>query len=86
MEAGSSLSEGSPAGCAARERVVSRGLQARGSATLGQARCVPSHCFSRPQKSYEHLAKIRVAREVPPECSCPPGNRHSLQTFPLAGS
>ncbi|OWK57156.1 hypothetical protein RLOC_00004758, partial [Lonchura striata] len=25
------------------------------------------------QKSYEHLAKIRVAREAAPECSCPPG-------------
>ncbi|KYO24429.1 hypothetical protein Y1Q_0002058 [Alligator mississippiensis] len=25
------------------------------------------------QKSYEHLAKIRIAREVPPECNCPPG-------------
>ncbi|OPJ75717.1 hypothetical protein AV530_011901 [Patagioenas fasciata monilis] len=24
------------------------------------------------QKSYEHLAKIRVAREAPPECNCPP--------------
>ncbi|XP_054059136.1 collagen alpha-1(XXV) chain-like [Rissa tridactyla] len=26
------------------------------------------------QKSYEHLAKIRVAREAPPECNCPPGS------------
>lgn len=25
------------------------------------------------QKSYEHLAKIRAAREAPAECSCPPG-------------
>ncbi|CAN0064412.1 unnamed protein product [Bubo scandiacus] len=24
------------------------------------------------QKSYEHLAKMRVAREAPPECNCPP--------------
>uniref|UniRef100_H3AKF1 Uncharacterized protein n=1 Tax=Latimeria chalumnae TaxID=7897 RepID=H3AKF1_LATCH len=25
------------------------------------------------QRSYEHLAKIRIAREAPPECSCPAG-------------
>ncbi|KAM7052462.1 collagen alpha-1(XXV) chain-like [Acridotheres tristis] len=25
------------------------------------------------QKSYEHFAKIRVAREAAPECNCPPG-------------
>ncbi|KAJ7327052.1 hypothetical protein JRQ81_016811, partial [Phrynocephalus forsythii] len=24
------------------------------------------------QKSYEHMAKIRIAREAPPECNCPP--------------
>lgn len=39
---------------------------------------LPSCCFSRPQKSYEHLAKIRVAREAAPECNCPPGNRQQL--------
>ncbi|KAG5845479.1 hypothetical protein ANANG_G00139550 [Anguilla anguilla] len=25
------------------------------------------------QRTYEHLAKIRSAREAPPECNCPPG-------------
>ncbi|XP_061441407.1 collagen alpha-1(XXV) chain-like [Rhineura floridana] len=25
------------------------------------------------QKSYEHMARIRIAREAPPECNCPPG-------------
>lgn len=26
-----------------------------------------------PQKSYEHMAKIRIAREAPSECNCPAG-------------
>ncbi|KAG5849489.1 hypothetical protein ANANG_G00111000 [Anguilla anguilla] len=25
------------------------------------------------QRSYEHLAKMRVARQAPADCSCPPG-------------
>jgi hypothetical protein len=25
------------------------------------------------QKSYEHMAKIRTAREAPSECNCPAG-------------
>ncbi|MFT7806363.1 collagen alpha-1(XXV) chain isoform X7 [Arapaima gigas] len=25
------------------------------------------------QRSYEHLAKIRAARQAPPDCTCPPG-------------
>lgn len=25
------------------------------------------------QKSYEHMAKIRIAREAPSECNCPAG-------------
>ncbi|KAJ8382334.1 hypothetical protein SKAU_G00031120 [Synaphobranchus kaupii] len=25
------------------------------------------------QRTYEHLAKIRSARQAPPECNCPPG-------------
>uniref|UniRef100_A0ACB8E8G4 Uncharacterized protein n=1 Tax=Sphaerodactylus townsendi TaxID=933632 RepID=A0ACB8E8G4_9SAUR len=35
------------------------------------------------QKSYEHMAKIRIAREVPPECNCPPevGNNCSGLCF-----
>ncbi|MGH0137483.1 UNVERIFIED_CONTAM: hypothetical protein FKN15_035375 [Acipenser sinensis] len=32
------------------------------------------------QKSYEHLAKIRIAREAPPECSCPAGKINSFQS------
>ncbi|XP_065520475.1 collagen alpha-1(XXV) chain [Lathamus discolor] len=31
------------------------------------------------QKSYEHLAKIRVAREAPPECNCPPDIKFSAK-------
>lgn len=51
-----------------------------GSAACGErAHQVPPCCFSRPQKSYEHFAKIRVAREAAPECNCPPGNRYSLE-------
>ncbi|TFK00068.1 Collagen alpha-1(XXV) chain [Platysternon megacephalum] len=30
------------------------------------------------QKSYEHLAKIRIAREAPPECNCPAGKQEQL--------
>ncbi|KAF4089305.1 hypothetical protein AMELA_G00064940 [Ameiurus melas] len=28
------------------------------------------------QRSYEHFARIRTARQVSPECNCPPGNAH----------
>ncbi|MBN3277442.1 COPA1 protein, partial [Polyodon spathula] len=34
------------------------------------------------QRSYEHLAKIRIAREAPPECSCPAGKKQfSTETY-----
>lgn len=29
------------------------------------------------QKSYEHMAKIRIAREAPSECNCPAGSARS---------
>ncbi|MBN3285511.1 COPA1 protein, partial [Polyodon spathula] len=35
------------------------------------------------QRSYEHLAKIRIAREAPPECSCPAGKINILQSRPM---
>ncbi|MBN3305591.1 COPA1 protein, partial [Amia calva] len=30
------------------------------------------------QRSYEHLAKIRIAREAPADCNCPAGKNASL--------
>uniref|UniRef100_K7F5C9 Collagen alpha-1(XXV) chain n=1 Tax=Pelodiscus sinensis TaxID=13735 RepID=K7F5C9_PELSI len=33
------------------------------------------------QKSYEHLAKIRIAREVPPECNCPADSKVALRNW-----
>lgn len=72
---GSSPRGAALAGCAPRGAAVNPGALAGAEG----ARRGLSRCFSRPQKSYEHLAKIRVAREAPPECNCPPGNRHSLE-------
>ncbi|KAG9480206.1 hypothetical protein GDO78_011953, partial [Eleutherodactylus coqui] len=30
------------------------------------------------QRSYEHMAKIRISREAPAECNCPAGKRDQL--------